>query len=207
MNPVECHPFEPFLPAEARVLMLGTFPPAEKRWAMRFYYPNFQNDMWRIFGLLYFGDRDHFVAPEGKHYRLDALKAVLAREGFAFYDTATAVVRTKNTASDKDLLIVETTDFDALLARLPQCVAVATAGQLATETFAKHFQIAVPKVGNATPFAFQGRAMKLWRMPSTSRAYPLKIEKKAAEYGKMIADAMPNSQLATADFQFLTPIS
>ena len=34
---IEHHPFEPFLPKEAWLLMLGTFPPAEKRWCMRFY--------------------------------------------------------------------------------------------------------------------------------------------------------------------------
>ena len=49
---VEEHPFEPWLPGNAKLLMLGTFPPAEKRWCMPWYYPNFQNDMWRIFGLI-----------------------------------------------------------------------------------------------------------------------------------------------------------
>ena len=41
---IESHPFEPFLPEGARILMLGTFPPAEHRWCMPFYYPNFHND-------------------------------------------------------------------------------------------------------------------------------------------------------------------
>ena len=58
---VEVHPFEPFLPEDARLLMLGTFPPSEKRWSVKFYYPNFINDMWRIVGLLFFHDKDYFV--------------------------------------------------------------------------------------------------------------------------------------------------
>ena len=58
---IETHPFEPWLPKNARLLMLGTFPPAPKRWCMEWYYPNFQNDMWRIFGYLFFGDKMHFV--------------------------------------------------------------------------------------------------------------------------------------------------
>ena len=41
---LESHPFEPWLPGNARLLMLGTFPPAEKRWCMPWYYPNFQNE-------------------------------------------------------------------------------------------------------------------------------------------------------------------
>lgn len=74
---VEEHPFEPWLPGNAKLLMLGTFPPAEKRWCMPWYYPNFQNDMWRIFGLIYFGDKFHFVDVEHKTYRLDAIKDFL----------------------------------------------------------------------------------------------------------------------------------
>ena len=41
----ERHPFTPFLPDGCRLLMLGSFPPGEQRWSMRFYYPNFTNDM------------------------------------------------------------------------------------------------------------------------------------------------------------------
>ena len=32
---------------------------------MKFYYPNFTNDMWRIFGLCYFGD---MTQPGGNDY-------------------------------------------------------------------------------------------------------------------------------------------
>ena len=135
---VEEHPFEPWLPGNAKLLMLGTFPPAEKRWCMPWYYPNFQNDMWRIFGLIYFGDKFHFVDVEHKTYRLDAIKDFLKEKGVAIYDTAQQVIRTKNTASDKDLQIVQPSDLDGMLARLPECKAVLTAGQLATKVFTEH---------------------------------------------------------------------
>ncbi len=49
---IEQHPLEPFLPGNARLLMLGSFPPQKKRWSMEFYYPNWNNDMWRITGFL-----------------------------------------------------------------------------------------------------------------------------------------------------------
>ena len=114
---IESHPFEPFMPEGARLLMLGTFPPAEKRWSMPFYYPNFTNDMWRIVGLCFFGDKQHFVADDGRHYRLEELKSFLSRQGIALYDTCTRIIRTKNTASDKDLQVVEQTDVAALLRR------------------------------------------------------------------------------------------
>ena len=58
----EKHPLEPFLPEGARILMLGSFPPKRERWSMDFFYPNFINDMWRITGHIFFGDKDHFIA-------------------------------------------------------------------------------------------------------------------------------------------------
>ena len=54
MMEIESHPFEPFLPENAKVLMLGSFPPPETRWSMKFYYPNKTNDMWRIMGLVFY---------------------------------------------------------------------------------------------------------------------------------------------------------
>ncbi len=179
---IESHPFEPFLPQQAKLLMLGTFPPAEKRWAMKFYYPNFTNDMWRIFGLCFFGDKAHFVSQDTKTYRLDRIIPFLEEKGIAMYDTATRIIRTKNTASDKDLQVVEETDLHAMLRQLPQCRAVLTAGQLATTIACRQFGIEEPKVGDYTTFSLDDRTLRLYRMPSSSRAYPMPVEKKAAIY-------------------------
>ena len=52
----EVHPLTLFAPEGARLLMLGSFPPPRERWRMDFFHPNFQNDMWRIFGLVFFAD-------------------------------------------------------------------------------------------------------------------------------------------------------
>jgi hypothetical protein len=35
---------------------------------------------------------------------------------------------------------------------------------------------------------FAGRQVRLWRMPSSSRAYPMAVEKKAEAYRKMLVD-------------------
>ena len=70
MIPVEKHPMQPFLPEGAKILMLGSFPPKKERWSMEFFYPNWINDMWRIMGLIFFDDKEHFVAEEcGKKVR------------------------------------------------------------------------------------------------------------------------------------------
>lgn len=181
----ERHPFEPFLPTGARLLMLGTFPPSRKRWCMDFYYPNFQNDMWRIFGLCFFGDKEHFVVDGERRFDKERLTEFLSERGVALFDTAVRVRRTKDTAADKDLEIVEQTDIDGLLRRLPQCHAVATAGQLATATLCSRYGMAEPRVGSHTDFEACGRKMQLHRLPSSSRAYPLSIERKAESYQRL----------------------
>lgn len=179
---IEKHPFEPFLPENAKLLMLGTFPPAEKLWCMRFYYPNFINDMWRIFGICFYGDKQHFVLEQEKRYDLDSIIPFLNEKGIAMYDTATRIRRTKDNASDKDLEIVEETDLDSMLRQLPECKAVITAGQLATDVFCNHYGIEAPKVGEYTEFHLDNRGLRLYRMPSSSRAYPMRTERKAEYY-------------------------
>ena len=149
---------------------------------MRFYYPNFTNDMWRIVGICFFGDKQHFIADDGRHYREEALKAFLTEQGIALYDTCTRIIRSKNTASDKDLQVVEETDLQTMLHGLPRCRAIITAGQLATTLCCRQFNVAEPKVGKHSDFMFEGHPVSIYRMPSSSRAYPLDIEKKAEYY-------------------------
>ncbi len=188
--PVEVHPFEPFLPPHARLLMLGTFPPAPKRWCMDWYYPNYTNDMWRILGLCFFGDKLRFVDEAHKTYRLDELKRFLEEVGIAIYDTCLRVRRTTGTASDKDLEVVERADLDGLLRTLPQCRGVVAAGQLATSLFTAHYGIdaRTMRMGDHCDFTFDRRTVSLYRQPSSSRAFPMRLEQKATYYKSMFED-------------------
>nr|WP_295898429.1 uracil-DNA glycosylase family protein [uncultured Alistipes sp.] len=183
---VERHPLEPFLPENARLLMLGSFPPPRRRWSMEFFYPNLQNDMWRIFGYLFFGERNHFLTPDGKAFDRERLEEFLRRKGVALYDTACEVIRLKGNASDNFLQVVRETDVAAMLRQLPQCRAIVTTGQKAAETLCRKLGVAAaPKVGGSQPFTLDGRQLRLWRMPSSSRAYPRPLEWKAACYARM----------------------
>ncbi len=182
---IERHPLTPFLPKGTRLLMLGSFPPARHRWCMEFFYPNFTNDMWRIFGICFFGDKLHFVDEQGKAFRKEALERFLTVAGIGLYDTAVSVRRLKNTASDKDLEIVEETDIKALLRELPECGAIVTTGQKATDVVCRQFGTVAPTVGAYADVTFGGRNLRLYRMPSSSRAYPMRLEQKAAFYKEM----------------------
>ena len=185
---LEQHPLPPFLPPNARLLMLGSFPPQRKRWSMEFFYPNWNNDMWRITGLLFFNDRDYFVEIGRKAFCRERLIDFLEERGIALYDTATCVRRLQDNASDKYLEIVHPTDIPALLDRLPQCRAIVTTGEKATETLCAQFSVSRPQVGTFVECTINSRPMRLYRMPSSSRAYPVPLEKKAAAYRGMYQD-------------------
>ena len=182
---IEQHPLQPFLPSNAQLLMLGSFPPPMKRWSMEFYYPNWNNDMWRITGLVFFNDRDYFVDVLHKCFRKELLVSFLQERGIALFDTSLAVRRLQDNASDKFLEVVQPTDVAALLQLLPQCRAIVTTGEKATDTLCALFDLQKPQVGSSVDFVWGERHMKLYRMPSSSRAYPLAMEKKAAVYRAM----------------------
>ena len=189
---VEYHPLRPFLPENAKVLFLGSFPPQRKRWCMDFYYPNFINDHWRIEGQIFFGDKNHFVDLEAKCFKIEEIITFCKEKGLAFFDTSTAIRRLQDNASDKFLEVVEPTDIHALISHLPHLHAIVTTGEKATETICASLGIAtIPKVntfvaipGLEVPFPYGdggGRGF-LYRLPSSSRAYPLSFDKKVEAY-------------------------
>lgn len=217
---IEYHPMEPLLPPHAKVLLLGSFPPPRSRWSMNFFYPNFLNDMWRIMGLIFFDNPLHFVT--GKKFNEVLVRQFCEEKGIALYDTAQAVIRQNNNASDKFLEVVTPLDLASLLVRIPECTTIATTGQKATETLLSVLQdfnlqagekqkkhdvlrqpaafkqheafkqpesIIQPKFllapGSFVTFQFQQRFIRLYRMPSSSRAYPKPLKEKAAEYLKL----------------------
>ena len=189
-NGVEYHPLIPFLPTNAKVLFLGSFPPQRKRWCMDFYYPNFINDHWRIEGAVFFGDRHHFVDEEEKRFKLTDIIAFCQEKGLAFFDTSTAVRRLQDNASDKFLEVVEPTDIQALIVQLPQLRTIVTTGEKATETLCTTMKISsFPKVNTFVPvpdtYNQAGEQLVLYRLPSSSRAYPLAFEKKVEAYRQM----------------------
>ena len=198
---IERHPLQPFLPTNAELLMLGSFPPPKERWCMDFFYPNPQNDMWRIMGQIFFGDKTYFEGqrdlmkvPRDQVQSTKAGRKVFNREeiasfcetkGIAIFDTAQAVIRLQGNAADEHLEIVEQTDIAALLQQIPLCHNICCTGGKAAQTLAEILHCATPKVGEYIETHFAGRTIRFWRMPSSSRAYPLSLDNKAAAYRRM----------------------
>ena len=183
---IERHPLQPFLPPNARLLMLGSFPPPRRRWCMDFFYPNRSNMMWEIFGSVFYGDSQRLVDAANKTFRMEDIKALLTERGIAIYDTACAVRRLSGNASDKDLEIVKKTDIPLLLSQIPHCHDIVCTGQKSFSVLTEDYGVPVPAMGTYNDFTLADRPMRLWRMPSSSRAYPMKLEDKAVYYRKMM---------------------
>lgn len=212
---IETHPFEPYIPCGARVLIMGTFPPQPHRWSMDFYYPNRTNDFWPMMGLIFDGNPKALFNEDGQ-FDLAAIKRLLDNRGIALSDTGYRINRLMNNASDKFLEIVEPVDIKSLHARMPSCTTLVTTGEKAAQTLAMLTASEPPRMGHtvevdllvgqpattgaAIPSVSPGtlnpidlsadkmRHLRIWRMPSTSRAYPLKLEKKAAYYQHMFQE-------------------
>lgn len=186
----ELHPLPPFLPKDARILMSGSFPPPRARWCMEWFYPNFQNDMWRIWGYIATGDKQHFVTPDGKAFDKDKIVDFCTKTGIALSDTGEEAVRLKNNASDKYLQMVKPRDFAKLLEQLPLCRDVVLTGEKAVETLGQQWGFGAIAVGEYVWATIGGRQVRVWRMPSSSRAYPRPVEWKAAYYRRVLDTAM-----------------
>ena len=190
------------LAANARLLFLGSFPPPRERWSMDFFYPNFNNDFWRIQGLVFFDDPTYFEIPLQKRFDREKIEAFCVQKGLAFFDTAGKVCRLKANASDGFLEILEPSDIPGMLGRMPLCRTIITTGGKASEGLASILrnltgqETAVPAVGGSSvsEIMVNGKPLDVeWhRVPSSSRAYPMKLAKKA-EYYRLAFFANSNS--------------
>ncbi len=183
---IEKHPWTPYIPKNSRILILGTFPPKREKWSMEFYYPNKINDFWRIMGIIFHNNKDYFYDAQSKSFRLNDIKMLLNSRGIALGDTALEVRRLKDNASDKYLEIITPLPLPQTIEAMPQCLYVASTGEKAAQVISQLTNSPIPEMGKFTSAELpSGKRVSIYRMPSTSRAFPLAIEKKAGYYRKM----------------------
>ncbi len=185
---IEKHPWKPYIPCNAKILILGTFPPKSNRWAMEFYYPNYINDFWRIMGLIFYNDKNSFIKNSLKQFKLDEIKTFLREYNIAIGDSALEIKRLKDNASDKYLEIITPLPLFNTLEYLPNCQAIVSTGEKAAQIIAQLTNTTIPNMGSYIKTSILGKEIKIFRMPSTSRAYPLPIEKKAEFYKNMFSN-------------------
>ena len=194
---VETHPFPPVLPPNATVMMMGTFPPTSDKWAMSFHYPNFYNDMWRIYGRVFFDDADYFRVGDEKCFDPERIRDFMFERGIASCPTVKQAIRETGNASDKNLTVVTPVDLDNILTQVPKVENLFTTGGKATEVLLNLLNVPpakskYPKTNQSMDYPYEWQNidnqkadvnnLTLYRLPSTSRAYPLSLDKKVAAY-------------------------
>jgi G:T/U-mismatch repair DNA glycosylase len=194
---IETHPFGPVLPPDATVMMMGTFPPTADKWAMRFHYPNFYNDMWRIYGSVFFDDIDYFRIGDEKRFDPERIRDFMFERGIASCPTVKQAIRETGNASDKNLTVVTPVDLDNILPQVLKVKTLFTTGGKATEVLLNLLaeppaKSKYPKTNQSMDYPYEWQDgdnkkadvnnLTLYRLPSTSRAYPLALDKKVAAY-------------------------
>ena len=137
LREVEEHPLEPFFPPGAEILVLGSFPPPKQRWRMNFFYPNFQNDFWRIIGVVFFKDPEYFIVTDKtgrKTFHEAGIRRFLTEKRIALFDAARAVIRRRGNASDQFLEVVRPLDLLETCEKLPDCRRIILTGEKAAST-------------------------------------------------------------------------
>ena len=152
---------------------------------MNFYYPNFQNDFWRIMGIVFHENPNFFINSGQKSFNELLIKAFCEEKGIAISDTAKSVIRQNNNASDNTLRIVESMNIQEILQQIPDCKTIVTTGQKATTTLSEIFSKKEPQLCESICLNISDRAIHWFRMPSTSRAYPKPLIDKANAYKKL----------------------
>ncbi len=190
---IEFHPLKPCIDNKTEILFLGSFPPKRSKWSkgFDFFYPNFINDHWRIMGQIFFCNKDFFVDNKNKTFLYEKILDFVEKHHIGYYDTAEAVHRLKDNASDKYLDIVKKTDLMELLANAPKCRHIITTGEKATTTLCQQLGIeTIPKVGQSVTVSVRHadtqKNIGIHRLPSSSRAYPMPLKRKAELYHAML---------------------
>lgn len=146
-------------------------------------------------GKVYYNDKDYFVDSVNKTFFYDKVIAFIDKFKIGYFDTAQAVHRQKNNASDKFLQIITLTDINSLIVTAKKCKLIITTGEKATTTLCEDFGILkLPAIGQPIEipglFNSYNTQIKLCRLPSSSRAYPLAFEKKVEIYSHVLTSML-----------------
>ncbi|MFR8634610.1 MAG: uracil-DNA glycosylase family protein, partial [Barnesiella intestinihominis] len=110
------------------------------------------------------------------------IEQFLREKAIAVSDTVAVANRLNGNASDLTLEVVEPLNLAGILDQIPRCHTLVTTGQKATDTLLSITGSPAPEIGGFVDFLYHNRRLRLYRMPSTSRAYPKPLTDKAKIY-------------------------
>ncbi|MDR0505835.1 MAG: hypothetical protein LBH32_03315 [Dysgonamonadaceae bacterium] len=111
----EIHPWNWYLPTDAKAVIIGTFPPTSNNWSFDFFYPNKNNYFWKIMGKITGKELQYLSGTEAINERkriLDILKTGVS-------DMGKIIRRKTGNSLDENLEVVEYMDISRLLEENP----------------------------------------------------------------------------------------
>jgi G:T/U-mismatch repair DNA glycosylase len=111
----EKHPWNWYLPSNAKTIIIGTFPPVIRNWSYDFFYPNKNNYFWKIMAKIADRELRYFSGNEAVRER----KEILDQLQTGLSDMGKIIRRTKNSSLDENLEVVEYMDIFQLLDENP----------------------------------------------------------------------------------------
>ena len=133
---METHPFGPFFPNDAKVLIVGTFPSLSHQ---GFYYTSPSNLMWPIFEKIF-----NTTLSCGVNWDICAIKYLCEQKGIALCDIGLLIERKEESSEDENLIFLQELDLKKMLSKyLPKCTTVLCTGDTAYKHAAKQFEVKV----------------------------------------------------------------
>jgi len=115
MHQQETHPWKWFVPKKSKILIVGTFPPAKKRWSFPFFYPNKQNLFWPVLSTLLNHELTFFMGEEAVEER----KQLLNLLHVAITDMGFIITRKDDSSLDENIDAIEYMDIFKILNEHP----------------------------------------------------------------------------------------
>lgn len=181
----ETHPWPPFIPVNADKLILGTFPTSEgNRGAYEFFYPNPNNDFWRVLFRVAGKKLDDHRNAEPVEIR----KQVLTELNLGIGDIGKRILRQKESSKDESLFPIEYTDIFSILNNHPtirKIIITSSSGGNSVLSWFHHYAVLnnqnfiIPKgkLPMKTNILFRGKNIKIEIVSSPSRLSPIKGDK------------------------------
>jgi len=111
----EIHPWNWYIPAGAKTVIIGTFPPTRRNWSFDFFYPNKNNYFWKIMARIAGRPLLHISGEEAVNERKELLNRLL----LGVSDMGQIIRRKTDSSLDQNLEIVAYMDIFKLLQENP----------------------------------------------------------------------------------------
>jgi G:T/U-mismatch repair DNA glycosylase len=117
-----------------------------------------------------------------KRFDHHKIKDFLLSKGIGECPTVTEVIREKGNASDEHLTVVSSVDLATILPQVPHVNWLFTTGGKATEVLIG--LVNAELTNQSVSVQVFDRELQIYRLPSSSRAYPMSLANKAEAYAR-----------------------